>query len=72
MKETLEVIYSPNVVTRMLSEKAASGAVRSHFVIDSTLNAIITSKVFGIEGIDPNQQNSCISDIVSVANDVSH
>ena len=72
MKETLEIIYSPNTVTRMLREKAASGTVRSHFVVDSTLNAIVTSKVFGIEGIDPNQQNSYISDIVSVANDVSH
>ena len=60
LKETLEVTYAPNAVTHMMSGKAVSRAVRGHFIVNSALNALITSEAFGMEDIDSGQHNDCI------------
>ena len=69
LKETLEVTYAPNAVTHIMSGKAVSRAVRGHFIVDSALNALITSEAFRIEYIDSGQHNDCIPATVNVAND---
>ena len=67
LKETLKVTYASNAVTHMMSGKAVSHAVRGHFIVDSSLNALVTSEAFGIE--DSGQHNDCIPENVNVAND---
>ena len=52
-----------------MSGKAVSRAVRGHFIVDSALNALITSEAFVIEDIDSGQHNDCIPETVNVAND---
>ena len=44
------MIYAPDVTVHMLSGKAVrvARAVRWHFLVDSVLNALITSKTFAI------------------------
>eukprot|EP00794_Sanderia_malayensis_P004457 gene4457-5049_t len=56
LKEALDVVYGANTVTHMLSGKAYSRAVRGHFLMDSALNAIITSKAFGIDPLVSEEQ----------------
>ncbi len=41
----------------MLSGKACSRALRSHFLMDSALNAIIISKAYGIESFVSEEQS---------------
>ena len=53
----------------MMSGKAVSRAAGGHFIVDSALNALITSEAFGIEDIDSGQHNDCIPETVNVANE---
>ena len=46
LQELLEVVYSPNTVTHILSGKAVARAVRGHLLIDSALNAMVAAKAF--------------------------
>ena len=46
LQELLEVVYSPNTVTHILSGKAVARAVRGHLLIDSALNAMVGAKAF--------------------------
>ena len=48
LQKALEIIYSANTVIYMLSAKAYSRAIQGHFLMDSALNTIITSKTFEI------------------------
>ena len=48
LQELLECVYAPNAVVHMLNGKAVSRAVRGHFLVESTLNAMIVSKVFNL------------------------
>ena len=49
LQDLLEQIYASNAVTHMLSGKAVERAIRGHFLIDATLNAMPISKVFNID-----------------------
>jgi hypothetical protein len=44
----LETVYAPNAIKHMLSSKAVSRAVRSHFLVKSTLSSIMIKEAFGI------------------------
>jgi len=49
LKDVLELIYASNAVEHMLSGKAVERAVRGHFLIDTTLNAMLVAKLFNVE-----------------------
>ena len=72
LKETSEVTYAPNAVMHMMSGKAVSRAVRVHFIVDSALNALITSEAFRIEDIDSGQHNDCIPRLSMLQMIMSH
>lgn len=55
LQELLECVYAPNAVVHMLSGKAVSRAVRGHFLVESTLYALILSEIYGIQ--IPNEEN---------------
>jgi hypothetical protein len=44
----LETVYASTAVSHMMSGKALARAVRGHFLVDSTLTALILSLVYGI------------------------
>jgi len=44
LQELLEVVYSHNTVTHILSGKAVGTAVRGHLLVDSALNAMVAAK----------------------------
>ena len=46
LKEVLELVYATNAVGHMLSGKALARAVRGHFLVDSTLNALLVNVTF--------------------------
>ncbi|KAK7111652.1 hypothetical protein V1264_011253 [Littorina saxatilis] len=48
LQEVLELTYAPTAVNYMLQGKAVSRAVRGHFLVDSALNALLTSQTFKI------------------------
>ena len=56
LQELLECVYAPNAVVHMLSGKAVSRAVRGHFLVESSLNALILSEIYGIH--IPSEENS--------------
>ncbi|KAK7111484.1 hypothetical protein V1264_011106 [Littorina saxatilis] len=47
LQQLLEVAFAPNAVLHMLSGKAVARGVRGHFLVDSVLNALISSITFG-------------------------
>jgi len=49
LKDVLELVYASNAVEHMLSGKAVERAVRGHFLIDTTLNAMLVARVFNVE-----------------------
>jgi len=48
LSEIISQVYAEGSVEQMLSGKAVARAVRAHFLVDSALNAISTSHIFGI------------------------
>ncbi|KAL8567578.1 hypothetical protein ACOMHN_054391 [Nucella lapillus] len=48
LKQVLEVAFASNSVIHMLSGKSVSRAVRGHFLVDTVLNALVTSIAFNI------------------------
>ncbi|KAL8563078.1 hypothetical protein ACOMHN_065220 [Nucella lapillus] len=48
LKQVLEVAFASNSVIHMLSGKSVSKAVRGHFLVDTVLNALVTSIAFNI------------------------
>ena len=48
LQELLELIYADQAVSHMLSGKAVQRAVRGHFLVDTALNAILSSKAFSV------------------------
>ena len=48
LKEALELVYAENAVNHMLSGKAYARAIRGHFLVDSSLNALILQRVYGV------------------------
>lgn len=46
LQELLEVVYSPNTVTHILSGKAVARAVRGHMLVDAALNSMVAAKTF--------------------------
>lgn len=46
IQETLEQIYAPNSVVKMLNGKAIARAVRGHLLLYAALNAIISEEIF--------------------------
>ena len=49
LKQLLEVVYAANTVDHMLTGKAVCRAIRGHFLIDDTLNAMLISQIFNIQ-----------------------
>lgn len=49
LQETLEQIYAPNSVVKMLSGKAIARAVRGHLLLYAALNAIIFEEIYNEE-----------------------
>ena len=49
LKQLLEVVYAANTVEHMLTGKAVCRAIRGHFLIDDTLNAMLISQIFNIQ-----------------------
>ena len=41
IEDLLELVYAKNAVSHMLSGKAIARAVRSHFLVDAALNALL-------------------------------
>ena len=46
LQDLLEVVYSANTVTHILSGKAVARAVRGHLLVDSALSAMVAAKTF--------------------------
>lgn len=46
MQETLEQIYAPNSVVKMLNGKAVARAIRGHLLLYAALNAIICEEIY--------------------------
>ncbi|KAK7100728.1 hypothetical protein V1264_023624 [Littorina saxatilis] len=46
LQKLLEFVFAPNAVSHMLSGKAIARAVRGHLLVESVLNALITSATF--------------------------
>jgi len=49
LRETLELVYSENAVTHMLSGKALARAIRGHGLMDMALQSLLISEVFSID-----------------------
>ena len=64
LQDLLEQVYASNAVTHMLSGKAVERAIRGHFLIDATLNAMLISKVFNIDlsAIDCLEEESALNE----------
>ena len=59
LQEVLELIYAPNAVMHMLSGKAIAQAVRAHFIVDATFNAMMLTDVLNDPlPIQPDKSNS--------------
>ena len=53
------LIYAPNAVVHILSGKAIARAVRAHFSVDASLNALILTAVLNAPlSIQPDESNS--------------
>jgi len=46
LQDVLEQLYASNAFTHILSGKTVERAIRGHFLIDVTLNAMLISKAF--------------------------
>ena len=46
LQELLQLIYARNAVVHMLSDNAIARAVRAHFIVDASLNALMLTNVF--------------------------
>jgi len=51
-RDCLELLYASNAVIHMLSGKAVERAIRGHFLIDATLNAMLMCKAFHLSVTD--------------------
>ena len=49
LKQLLEVVYAANTVDHMLTDKAVCRAIKGHFLIDDTLNAMLNKQIFNIQ-----------------------
>ena len=49
LNEVLEVVYASNTVCHMLTGKAVSRSLRSHFLVDDSLNAMLLARLFDIQ-----------------------
>ncbi|CAC5414988.1 unnamed protein product [Mytilus coruscus] len=49
LKEMLELIYAPNVVTHILSGKAVARAFRGHMLVDTVLYCVLIAEIFSID-----------------------
>ncbi|KAK6186089.1 hypothetical protein SNE40_008194 [Patella caerulea] len=60
LQDAMETVYATNAVQHMFSGKAISRAVRGHLLVDSALNMLIVSDVYGLS-VTP--QDSELGDI---------
>ena len=80
LQELLEVVYSHNTVTHILSGKAVGRAVRGHLLVDSALNAMVAAKTFNTslpadlesderqaEDDPPSASRSSVSEVIEVS-----
>jgi len=80
LQELLEVVYSPNTVTHILSGKAVARAVRGHLLMDSALSAMVAAKTFNTslpadpesderqaEDDPPSGSSSAVSEVIEVS-----
>jgi len=80
LQELLEVVYSANTVTHILSGKAVARAVRGHLLVDSALNAMVAAKTFNTslpaypesderqaEDDPPSASSSTVSEVIEVS-----
>ena len=49
LQDVLEQFFAGNAVGHMQSEKVVEWAIRRHFSIDASLNAMLLSNVFNID-----------------------
>ena len=69
LKELFELVYAPNAVTHMLSEKAVSRSVRGFVLVDIALHCLMTEEMFGrnrtndeVERAEPSLSNNILTE----------
>ena len=73
LQELLEVVYSANTVTHILSGKAVARAIRGHLLVDSALSAMVAAKTFNkshekqAEDDPPSASSSSVSEVIAVS-----
>ena len=71
LKEVLELIYSENAVTHMLTGKAYARAVRGHVLLDAALNAVVMARSYDVNllppvrAVDIEKALECLDDLLA-------